>query len=85
MQFSRMVAQSGSYYRRLQVVCEPRQPEQDHASVDAVLPKDEVAEVLVRGDQQRPDVVGPLQHRVIIHSRIQLCDILYLVTVRSQA
>ncbi len=47
--------------------------------------EDELAEIPIAGQQQRAVPCCPLQHRVVVDTRIHLGDIQYRMTVRTKA
>lgn len=79
-----MIAQDLGNELRLVERGQPRQSDQQDAGVYQPLPKDEFAEILVLGQEQRRFFVGDLKHLVIGNTRVHLANRQDLMTIRPQ-
>ena len=62
-------------------VRQTRKTKQDNAGMNEALPEDELAEVLVRRQQDGPPRVGLLQHVLVRHAWRQLRDVDHVMAV----
>ena len=69
--------------RALRLFVEARQTKHNSLT-EASLPKDEFAEILVRGDQQGISLVSPLQNHLVRYAGLRLGDVEHLEACSPQ-